>query len=167
MGRTLKLVVLLAAGCAGARPAFRAPPIVGQRADVVAPDLSGRDVDVLGPPARVRVVDFWASWCEPCREQLPLLDRLARTYGERGLAVYAIAFDEDRAQVEAFVAATPVSFPILWERGGGPLADRFQISRLPTTVVVDADGVIRAAHLGFDAAEGVRIEEEVRRLLGP
>jgi cytochrome c biogenesis protein CcmG, thiol:disulfide interchange protein DsbE len=166
MSRGIAVAVLLVA-CSGMRPPFRPPAVVGKRADVASRDLAGRDVDVLARPARARVVDFWASWCEPCREQLPHLDRLARTYGDRGLAVYGVAFDEDRALVEAFLRATPVSFPVLWEKGGGAIAGRFDVTRLPTTLVVDAAGVIRSVHLGYDAAEGAMIEAEVQRLLGP
>lgn len=114
---------------------------------------------------RVRVIDFWASWCDPCRHQLPLLDRLAREHGPRGLAVYGVAFDEDRAMVEAFLADTPVSFPILWDRGGERLATPFAISRLPTTLLVDRGGRVRSVHLGYDVAEGAKLEEEVRALL--
>ena len=165
MSRTVVMLLALVAACAGSSPAVRAPALAGRRAEVAAPDLSGREVDVLAAPARARIVDFWASWCAPCREQLPVLDRLARTYGPRGLAVYAVAFDEDRAQVQAFLEGTPVSFPVLWDKGGARLSGRFEVTRLPTTVVVDADGTIRAVHLGFDAAEGARIEDEVRRLL--
>ena len=166
MSRGLAVAVLLVA-CSGMRPPFRPPAVVGKRADVASRDLAGRDVEVLARPARARVVDFWASWCEPCREQLPHLDRLARTYGDRGLAVYGVAFDEDRSLVEAFLRATPVSFPVLWEKGGGAIAGRFDVTRLPTTLVVDAAGVIRSVHLGYDAAEGAKIEAEVQRLLGP
>jgi thiol-disulfide isomerase/thioredoxin len=167
MARTLALAVALLAACAASSPAFRPPPLAGRRAEVLAPDLTGREVDVLAAAAPVRVVDFWASWCEPCREQLPALERLARTYGPRGLAVYAVAFDEDRNQVQAFLEQTPVSFPVLWDKGGARLSGRFEVTRLPTTLVVDGAGTIRAVHLGFDAAEGARIEDEVRRLLPP
>ena len=114
---------------------------------------------------RVRVIDFWASWCDPCRHQLPLLDRLAREHGPRGLAVYGVAFDEDRAMVEAFLADTPVSFPILWDRGGERLSAPFAITRLPTTLLVDRGGRVRSVHLGYDAAEGRKLEAEVRALL--
>lgn len=114
---------------------------------------------------RVRVIDFWASWCDPCRHQLPLLDRLAREHGPRGLAVYGVAFDEDRAMVEAFLANTPVSFPILWDRGGERLSAPFAITRLPTTLLVDRGGRVRSVHLGYDAAEGRKLEAEVRALL--
>jgi thiol-disulfide isomerase/thioredoxin len=138
---------------------------VGSPADVVAPDLAGREVRVADAAGTVRVVDFWASWCEPCREQLPFLDDLARAHGARGLRVYAVAFDEERAQVEAFLSATPVSFPVLWDQGGARHSELFGVRRLPTTLLVDRAGTVRSVHLGFDAAEGERLRAEVERLL--
>ncbi|WP_242345403.1 TlpA family protein disulfide reductase [Anaeromyxobacter terrae] len=166
MRRALLLLGLLATACAGGRPAPSRSPLIGQRADLTAEDLAGREVRVEDASGgKVRVIDFWASWCEPCREQLPLLDRLARDYGAQGLAVYGVAFDEDRAMVEAFLSGTPVSFPVLWDRGGGRLSAPFSISRLPTTLLVDRAGVVRSVHLGYDVAEGRKLEGEVRKLL--
>lgn len=166
MRRALVLLGLLASACAGARPAARGPsPLVGRPAEVVAEDLSGRQVRVADAAGKVRVIDFWASWCDPCREQLPALDRLAREHGPSGLEVYGVAFDEDRAMVEAFLAHTPVSFPVLWDRGGEQLSARFEITRLPTTLLVDRAGIVRSVHLGYDEAEGRKLEDEVRRLL--
>jgi cytochrome c biogenesis protein CcmG/thiol:disulfide interchange protein DsbE len=159
------LILALASACASGRDASRAAPLVGRSGDMVATDLSGREVRVLAEPARARVVDFWATWCEPCREQLPFLDRLARSYRERGLAVYAVAFDEDRDMVGRFLATTPVSFPVLWDRGGDRLGAAYRVERLPTTLVLDAHGDVRAVHLGFDAREGAALEAEVRSLL--
>jgi cytochrome c biogenesis protein CcmG/thiol:disulfide interchange protein DsbE len=167
MPRPVGLVVLAALlGCAAARAPNRAPsPALGQRVDDLgAPDLAGREVRVGDAAGRVRVVDFWASWCEPCREQLPLLERLAREHGT-GLMVYAISFDDERTPLDAFLARIPVSFPVLWDRAGDKLGERLAIRRLPTTWVIDRAGVVRAVHVGFDAAEGEKLVGEVRRLL--
>src|SRR5512146_2233764 len=117
--RRIVLAALLASACAGSRPPWRAPPLVGKSVDVAAPDLSGRPVRVNDDVGMVRVVDFFATWCEPCRAQLPFLDRLARELGPKGLSVYAVSFDEDRAAVEAFQRDTGVAFPVLWDKGGG------------------------------------------------
>jgi thiol-disulfide isomerase/thioredoxin len=134
--------------------------------ELAAPGLDGREVRVAPPGGpRATVVDFWATWCEPCREQLPFLDRLQDAYRDRGVRVVAVAFDEDRDALEEFLARTPVRFPVLWDKGGATLADRLAVTRLPTTLVLDADGVVRAVHLGFDRDEGEKLEADLRRLL--
>jgi thiol-disulfide isomerase/thioredoxin len=153
------------AGCAGGRPALRASPLLGEPLEVAAPDLAGREVRLSGPSGKVRVVDFWATWCEPCREQMPFLDRLAREHGERGLEVYAVAFDEDAMQVRQFVEEVPVGFPVLWDQGGARHSEKLDITRLPTTIVAGRDGRIRFVHLGYDPVMGERLAEEVKVLL--
>jgi thiol-disulfide isomerase/thioredoxin len=156
---------LLLAGCAASRQGLRSSPLVGQEVEIAAIDLSGREVRVPQGGGVVRIVDFWATWCDPCRDQLPFLDRLASEYGSQGLSVYGVAFDEDRAALERFLEHTPVSFEILWDKGGTALADRLEITRLPTTLVLDRRGVVRDVHLGFDREEEGKIEATVRRLL--
>jgi cytochrome c biogenesis protein CcmG/thiol:disulfide interchange protein DsbE len=165
MRRTWIVALLLAAGCAATRPTWHASPLVGKPVEVTARDLEGNEVRLQGQSGRVLVVDFWATWCDPCRDQLPFLDRLSRDYAEEGLEVYAIAFDEDRAAVEQFLEGSPVSFPVLWEKGGGELPERLEVTRLPTTLLVDRAGVVREVHLGFAPEEGPKLEATVRKLL--
>ncbi len=157
---------LLVAGCAASRQGLRSSPLLGQTVDIAALDLTGaREVRLADHAAKVRVVDFWATWCDPCREQLPFLDRLASEYGPQGLSVTGVSFDEDRAAVERFLEHTPVAFQVLWDKGGNALAERLEVTRLPTTLVLDHRGVVRDVHLGFDRAEERNIEDTVRRLL--
>src|SRR5512138_1914552 len=163
--RVLTAALLVAAACAAPRQGLRSSPLVGTTVEIAALDLAGHEVRVPQGGGRVRIVDFWATWCEPCREQLPFLDRLASEYGARGLSVYGVSFDEDRAALEQFLEHTPVSFEVLWDKGGTALSERLDVSRLPTTLVLDRRGVVRDVHLGFDRGEERKIEETVRRLL--
>jgi thiol-disulfide isomerase/thioredoxin len=154
------------AGCASPRAAQRTSPLVGKRVELAARELGGGEVRFAPGAARLTVVDFWATWCEPCREQLPFLARLAADYRARGVEVYAVSFDEDPAAVEEYLARSPVQLRVLWDKGGDTLAGKLDVTRLPTTLLVDADGTVRGVHLGFDRAEGVALEHEVRKLLG-
>ncbi len=155
---------LLVAACATSREGLRSSPLVGKSVEIAAVDLEGHEVRV-SRGSNVRIVDFWATWCDPCREQLPFLDRLASQYGPHGLSVYGVSFDEDRAALERFLEHTPVDFVVLWDKGGTALADRLEVTRLPTTLIVDRRGVVRDVHLGFDRGEERKMEDTVRRLL--
>ena len=150
--------------CAGTRVSGQASPLVGKPLTIAAARLDGREERVPDPRARVTVVDFWATWCDPCRDQMPALDRLYTEHRGEGVEVWAISFDEDRAAVEEFLARGPVGFPVLWDKGGEKLAEQMEITRLPTTLLLDARGVVRLVHLGFEQGEGPALEREVRRL---
>ncbi len=159
--------VLLAAGllsCAVPRPRERASSAVGTRLELTAPDLDGREVDVASAAGTVRLVDFWATWCEPCKDAMPVLDRLARELGPAGLRVYGVSIDEDPARVAAFLQRQPLSFPILRDRGAQRLS-RLDVSFMPVTLVVDRRGVIRYVHQGWDAGRAEEERREVEALL--
>lgn len=158
-------LLLLAVSCAGPGVRERSSGSAGQRLSLTAPDLDGREVDIaarLG--AKATVVDFWATWCEPCKEQMPVLDGLARELSGRGLAVFGVSVDEDRSQVVAFLQARPVAFPILWDKGATRLS-RLDVSSMPVTLIVDRRGVIRHVHQGWDARRGERERREIEALL--
>jgi cytochrome c biogenesis protein CcmG/thiol:disulfide interchange protein DsbE len=159
------LLLLAGAGCAAGRPQLIDSPALGRVVDVAAPDLRGDEVRVADRRGVVRVVDFWATWCEPCREQFPVLEALARAHQAEGLTVFAVAMDEDQAQVAAFLEATPLPFTVLWDKGGARHAERLGVERLPTTLVVDRDGRVRFVHQGYRTGNAQLLDREVRQLL--
>jgi thiol-disulfide isomerase/thioredoxin len=137
---------------------------VGQSLALTAPDLDGRTIDVGAAQGKVRVVDFWATWCEPCKEAMPVLDGLARELGAQGLEVYGVSIDEDRAQIVSYLQKVPVSFPVLWDRGAVRV-QRFDVSFMPVTLLVDRKGVIRHVHQGWDAGRARLERQEIEALL--
>lgn len=154
----------LFASCATGRPAVQASRDEGKQIVFSAPDLSGIDVDVAAVQGKVRVIEFWASWCEPCVGAMSALDAVARELGPRGLVVYGVSIDERREEMTAFLARRPVSFPILWDQGGARVA-RFDVRLLPVTLVIDRRGVIRYVRQGWRRERDERDAEQIRSLL--
>ncbi len=166
IGRRIRLLLLALPllACAAPRARERASASVGEPLALVAPDLEGRSVDVGAEAGTVRVVDFWATWCEPCKDAMPVLDRMARDLGPRGLRVYGVSVDDDRQAISAFLRDRPVSFSILWDRGAARLS-RIDASFMPVTLVVDRRGVIRYVDQGWDPERARRQRERVEALL--
>ena len=99
---------------------------------------------------QVVVIDAWATWCGPCVRSLPLLQKLRSDYASRGVRVYAVSVDEDRAQIPHFLASAKVDLPVLLDPGGFVLEDRLKLKQMPTTWVVDRAGQVRFTQESFD-----------------
>jgi thiol-disulfide isomerase/thioredoxin len=103
------------------------------------------------------LVNFWATWCPPCRLEMPLLERLHETHGEDGLRIVAIDVGEDSATVEAFLEKKPVSFPVLLDTDGAVSA-RYRVNAFPTSFLLDTDGKLIDVVEGLDPYLTYRIE---------
>lgn len=118
--------------------------------DISLPDLDGRPRKLSGFHGRPLLVNFWASWCGPCVEEMPLLDAFAAAQGANGVQVLGIALDE-HARVEAFLRDTPVRYPILLDTAG-PADSSVRLGNalgvLPYSVLIDAQGRIAAQKTG-------------------
>jgi peroxiredoxin len=169
-------VVLLGAAIAGAAywnrvPAGRAADFpVSRPAEPIAawdlelPDLSGQPVRLRDLQGRVVLLNFWATWCAPCREEMPGLETLARELGPRGLTVLGVNYKEPRPQIEGFVRQHGLTFPILLD-SDGRASGRYQVFALPVTVVVDRRGTIVGTVLGIRDWVGVDARAYLGRLL--
>jgi len=106
------------------------------------PTLAGGEVDRESYRGRVVVVNFWATWCPPCVEEMPSLERLHRALGGEGLVVLGVAVDEDSAALQDFVGRAGVTFPVLRDRGGRGPAAAWRTTGYPETFVLDGSGRI-------------------------
>lgn len=148
----------------GAIQAPAAPLAIGER----FPDLGKYGLEGTLPDtskARVVIVDFWASWCTPCRAAFPVLDGIQSEFGARGVQVVAISVDENRGAMEVFLKKRPVSFAVLRD-AAMKLVGQVDVPTMPTTFVLDASGTVRFMHSGFRGEETrAELREQVTQLL--
>lgn len=127
-------------------------------------DLSGKRIDEAALAGKVVIVDFWASWCGPCKEEMPVLERLYQKHRKDGLVVVGVSVDRDVANIREFLKRVRVSFPIVHDVAHD-VADRFEPTKMPTSYVVDRKGVVRFVHGGFRAEDAAKLAREVESLL--
>jgi peroxiredoxin len=113
-------------------------------------DLHGRDVRLSSFHDKILVVNFWATWCAPCRVEIPGFMDLYRRYRSRGVEVIGIAADEPPDVLEPYVRQMAINYPVLIGRGHQEVLDSFgQLLGMPTTVIIDRDGTICQRYVGF------------------
>jgi cytochrome c biogenesis protein CcmG/thiol:disulfide interchange protein DsbE len=121
-------------------------------------------VDLGAFQGRVVYLDFWASWCEPCRRSFPWMETLRRAYEGKGLTVLAIDVDMDRTEGDRFLRRFHPGFDVRFD-SSGTLAEQYKVTGMPTSVLIDRHGVQRFRHIGFRAADTASYEAQVRQLL--
>ena len=125
------------------------------------------DFQLNGDAERGKVVyvDFWASWCAPCKQSFPWLNEMHARYREQGLEIVGVNVDMRRGDADQFLAQIPARFTLAFDTHGDT-AGRYAAKGMPTSYLVGRDGTIVATHIGFKAEDKGRIEGEIRRALG-
>jgi cytochrome c biogenesis protein CcmG/thiol:disulfide interchange protein DsbE len=128
------------------------------------PGRSGATVALDSLHARVVLVDFWASWCVPCRKSFPWMNSLRERYGEKGLAIVAVNLDKERAPAEDFLKKNPASFTVAFDPAGRT-ATEYRVSGMPSTFLIGSDGAILIRHVGYDPKKTGEIEAAIQEAL--
>jgi cytochrome c biogenesis protein CcmG/thiol:disulfide interchange protein DsbE len=121
-------------------------------------------LDLKAYQGKVVYLDFWASWCGPCRKSFPFLDGLQRKYGKDGLVVIAVNVDTERALATEFLREVPVGFKVVYDPKGA-LASQWQLLGMPSSFVIGRDGQVRGKHTGFRSADQAVLESAIVNLL--
>lgn len=130
----------------------------------VAPE-SGPEWPLLDKyEGKVVLVDFWASWCEPCLRSFPWMNDMQRRHGDAGLVVVAVNLDQERGLADAFLKKTPANFHLEFD-AAGELARRFGVQAMPTSFLIDRSGKVRIRHAGFRDKQRAERERQIEDLL--
>lgn len=114
---------------------------------------------------KVVLLDFWASWCEPCRHSFPWLNEMQAKYGDR-LVIIGVNVDRERAEANRFLAQVPAGFQVIYDPAG-ELASKYQVMGMPSSYVFDTSGTLVDTHIGFRKALRAEREAQLRKLLTP
>ena len=163
-----KSIIILAAGFLVLgllflrRPSGQPPGTPRLAPDFSLTDLSGRNFRLSDYRGKVIVLDFWATWCDPCKQEIPHFIELQARYAAQGLQVLGVSMDDDEPPVRQFQQQYKMNYPVAM--GSPKLADQYGgILGLPITFVIDRKGRITARHVG--ATDASVIEAEIQKLL--
>jgi peroxiredoxin len=128
------------------------------------PAAAGDSVSLAGLKGQVVLINFWASWCGPCRQEMPVLDQLYRKYKPAGFTLLGVNVEPKSADAVGFLKATPVSFPILFDTQS-KVSTLYEVAGMPSTVIVDRKGTVRYVHQGYKPGDESQYQDQIRSLL--
>jgi peroxiredoxin len=138
---------------------------VGQRAPAFdVPNATGKPVRLADMKGKVVYVDFWASWCGPCKQSFPWMNDMQAKYAARGLQIVGVSLDKKKEDADKFLAGTPAKFMVAYDTTG-KVAEVYKPQGMPTSFLIGADGVVRAVHVGFRESDRAALEREIEAAL--
>jgi thiol-disulfide isomerase/thioredoxin len=155
--RTLLLAALIAAPALANAPAGPAPGFQLQ-------SMGGPAVSLDQFKGKVVMINFWASWCGPCRTEMPILEKLQSKYKPMGFAMVGVNVEPDSKLAVNWLKDTPVTFPILFDTKS-EVSKLYQVAGMPTTVIVDRKGNLRWLHRGYKPGDENEYLDQIRALV--
>ncbi len=156
------LALLLCIGVAvAAQQAVGGPPRTAS--DFTITGANGQPLKMSDYKGEVVLLNFWASWCGPCRQEMPILDRIHERYRSLGFTVVGVNVDEDRGPAMRMLAETPVGFPVGFDPRG-IVSTVYSVDSMPSTVLVDRRGMVRHVHRGYQPGFEDKYIEQIKLL---
>ncbi|HSC69325.1 MAG TPA: TlpA disulfide reductase family protein [Cellvibrio sp.] len=134
-----------------------------------APDFTlqsstGENIRLAEQRGQVVMLNFWASWCGPCRKEMPLLDEMSKRYSAAGFVLYGVNVEEDNTDAKKLIKELGVTFPILYDTES-KASSLYQVDAMPTTVVIDKKGEIRFVNRGYKPGDENKYRDQIRELI--
>jgi thiol-disulfide isomerase/thioredoxin len=125
---------------------------------------AGQDVSLAQYKGDVVMINFWASWCGPCREEMPLLESIYKKYNRMGFVLLGVNVEPNAQAANDWLKATPVSFPILYDKDS-KVSKLYDVAGMPSTVIIDRNGNLRLLHRGYKAGDENEYLDSIRALI--
>ena len=145
------------------QPAFAVE--VGTQAPPFTLDGSGGTASLDAQAGKVVYVDFWASWCGPCRQSFPWLNEMQKAYGSKGFVVIGVNVDRKREDADKFLADTPARFALGYDPQGKTPRE-WKVMGMPSSYLIGRDGKVRLVHQGFRDSDRAELEAKIKEALG-
>ena len=141
-----------------------AGPASGVAPDFTLQTLGGGQTSLAEHRGNVVMINFWATWCAPCRQEMPHLEALHQRYSSLGFTLLGVNVEEDSSGAEDWLAETPVSFPILFDPQSS-VSELYDVIAMPSTVMVDREGNLRYLHHGYKPGYENEYQNQIRALI--
>ena len=163
IGNAFRKIFVIALAAVALTPAI-AGDGKGPAPDFKLPVRSGQAMALSDLKGQVVLINFWASWCGPCRKEMPVLDQLYQRYKPLGFTLLGVNVEEDSTAAESWLKDTPVSFPILFDRKNS-VSKLYDVTAMPSTVLVDRQGHVRYLHFGYNPGTENEYQDQIRGLV--
>lgn len=124
----------------------------------------GRQVSLAQYRGQVVMINFWASWCGPCRQEMPLLESIYKRYNKLGFTLLGVNVEPDSQAADEWLKETPVSFPILYDKES-KVSKLYEVAGMPSTVIIDRSGKLRVLHQGYKPGDENEYLDSIRSLV--
>ena len=141
-----------------------AASIQGKAPNFTLKSNSGKNVKLSELRGQVILLNFWASWCGPCRQEMPLLEKLHQRYSPLGFTVLGVNVEEDPRKAKTLLKDISVSFPILFDTTN-KVSKQYKVSAMPSTIMIDRDGNMRYLHKGYKPGDETQYKKWVKKLI--
>jgi peroxiredoxin len=124
----------------------------------------GKDVSLAQYKGQVVMINFWASWCGPCRQEMPLLESIYKKYNKLGFTLLGVNVEPDSKAADDWLKQTPVSFPVLYDKES-KVSQLYDVGGMPSTIIIDRKGNVRVLHKGYKPGDENEYLDSIRTLI--